>query len=545
MSKLYFIDHESIKKTAKAIKKQNEKHNYTYILDELTKCLGYTSYNNYEHYLTNAFLNSQSNLKKLIPLTQLTITELSELNNYILNRLSDLKISANSLYFLEKVIKNKTISFKGHKHLSLTSYLYYLPFIFDSNERIIYGTHINKEEFIELIKTMKSYYFNSPFIHFKNNKYFLNASKQELEKAANDDLKNRSLYYLALSIEEGIIYGESILIKSLLNNDNDDQLYEELQHALAYFNKNKKTIREIPNFSSYTNKQDYNLLFPYIKNHVSNEKPLILGVDNNESPVFFNRDEIFKNIFMCGRPGSGLNTIKQTFTLQTLMNNRGFLNIDCQPQYSINKTFEERRIEYIGVLFNKQDDVFLYNSDDVNLLYRSINNNKIINYNLLEGPHLYNDIKSEALNKLLIVLETICNNYYNASFRKNSFPYYIFIDNYAGNKLNDSIYSAIKNLNNIGIYTVFTSLFSSPYNIDSYNEIFENFIITNGDVKTTIENNQIFTGGPSPYDLIGESGPSRLGVGFSHYAKMKFKQEFWVKPTSNYTDFETAIRESE
>ena len=133
MSKLYFIDHESIKKTAKAIKKQNEKHNYTYILDELTKCLGYTSYNNYEHYLTNAFLNSQSNLKKLIPLTQLTITELAELNNYILNRLSDLKILANSLYFLEKVIKNKTISFKEHKHLSLTSYLYYLPFIFDSN----------------------------------------------------------------------------------------------------------------------------------------------------------------------------------------------------------------------------------------------------------------------------------------------------------------------------------------------------------------------------------------------------------------------------
>lgn len=56
MNTIYFIDNESIKRTAKSIQKQNQTIKYTVILDDLSKLLGYNSYNHYEHYLTNLML---------------------------------------------------------------------------------------------------------------------------------------------------------------------------------------------------------------------------------------------------------------------------------------------------------------------------------------------------------------------------------------------------------------------------------------------------------------------------------------------------------
>jgi len=535
MSKLYFIDHESIKKTAKAIKKQNEKHNYTYILDELTKCLGYKSYNEYEHYLTNAFLNSQNKLQTLIPLTQLTIPELISLNNNIIDKLISLNIITSCLFFVDKIITSKVEEFKSYKRLSLKSYLYYLPFIFNVNKEIIY----DKENFFELVEVFKKYYLNSPLISFREGEYFLTSLTSDLKELAKNDLKIRPIYYLSLSMEEGIVYEESILLKAVLKNDDNEIIYEEVKYALTCLERNKPIQSSIPNFSSCDIKQDYNLFFPYIKNNSSDENPLILGLSNDSTPLFFNKEELFKNTFICGRPGSGRNVIKQTIALQILMNNRGFLNIDGYPHsISKNRSYEEKRIEYLSSLFNQQDNTFLYGINDINLLFQSINNNKIINLSLLGHIHNYDAAAECSLSQLTTVLNNISNNYYYSKFRKHRFPYYIFIDEFRLADLNGSIYRVIKNLNNIGIYIIF---FSDSFR--NYDPIFENVIIPNSDTQYLIDKHIPLNDTPS--DLFGIGGPSKHGVSFSHYVKMNFKQQFWTHPTQSYMDYEEIVRMKE
>lgn len=130
MKTIYFIDNESIKRTAKAIQKTNPTFKHTVILDDLAKLLGYTSYNQYEHYLTNAMLSHHSTLSELKALTKIDSIKLSLLNNEFVEALNSIGYVIDSLYFMNKIIENQKQGFLDYSYLNLRSYLYYLPFVF-------------------------------------------------------------------------------------------------------------------------------------------------------------------------------------------------------------------------------------------------------------------------------------------------------------------------------------------------------------------------------------------------------------------------------
>ena len=107
MKTIYFIDNESIKRTAKAIQKTNPTLKYTIILDDLAKLLGYTSYNQYEHYLTNAILSHSSTLSELKALTKIDSIKLALLNNEFVESLNSIGYVIDDLYFMNKIIENQ------------------------------------------------------------------------------------------------------------------------------------------------------------------------------------------------------------------------------------------------------------------------------------------------------------------------------------------------------------------------------------------------------------------------------------------------------
>lgn len=537
MSKLYFIDHESIKKTAKAIKKQNEKHNYTYILDELTKCLGYKSYNEYEHYLTNAFLNSQNKLHELIPLTQLTIPELFELNNNTIDSLHSYGIESNDLYFVNKIINNKKEIFKNHKRLSLKSYLYYLPFVFNKTSVLIsrYAS-INKEVFNEILDDMRAYYLKSSAIEKNNTEYKIITKHETLKEQSKIDLRIRALYYFALSYKEGIIYDESIIIKMIFDGHDNDFIFDEIEHSLNMNLNNSGIDKEIPDFApAKFDTQDYNSFFPYIKQNICYEKPLILGLNEQSNSVFIPRNNLFENIQIASLPGAGGSLIKDTIILQSLMNNRGFLNIDCfDVEYNSGKTVDRIRIEYITSLFNKSDDTFTMNYGNLNNLSKVINNNKIINFQINNNgfSRLTQSEKEKHLTTTINnTLENILNNYYDIKFRKKDFPYYVIIDNV---NLNHQTYRIIKKLNNIGIYILHYS-----WRID-INSNFKNLIFSNDSIEYNIkllsESSKDNLHG-TPELLIGKNGPSKDGCGFSYYYDKQFQSQFMSKYSNEYGNY--------
>lgn len=533
MSKLYFIDHESIKKTAKAIKKQNEKHNYTYILDELTKCLGYNSYNDYEHYLTNAFLNSQENLTKLIPLTKAYIPDLVSLSNKTLNHLSSLDIEASNIYFIDKIINEKTETLKRNSSLSFKSYLYYLPYIFQTDINVLNGDRIVLLPLESLLAAMRKYYLNSPLIKLENDNYEISKDLEYLKKMSLEDLKLRGIYYAALSKIENIHYPESTIVNLLLSNESDAFIISEIEYQLSKDNRLNPEIN--PLVKSSSDCFDYETLFPYIKNNITTSNPFVLGVDNEQCPIFIGEKEIFNNIEIFGLPGSGKGVITESIMLQILMHSRGFLHINGSSYLSETMTYDEKRVKYMASLFNRKDDYFSIKHNNINLLPELINNNKIINFTLAGNEDTQDETRRASMLRLEILLDNLGEHYYKSKFRKNALPYYIIIDEYQS-AFSQSIIQNIKKLNKAGVYIINIS-----QTLNDYNPVFGHIIISNGSICHYKEKmKSLFKENPSI--IWGECGPTARGVTFSHYLNENFKQQFWVKISDNYKEYNKNVK---
>lgn len=528
MSKLYFIDHESIKKTAKAIKKQNEKHNYTYILDELTKCLGYKSYNDYEHYLTNAFLNSQENLTKLIPLTKAYIPDLIELSNKTLDHLSALEIEASNVYFIDKIINEKSDILKKQSSLSFKSYLYYLPYIFGTNVSILDDKRISLLPLENLLNIMRTYYLSSPLIRCESGAYEISQDLEHLKSLATENLKIRGIYYASLSQLENIHYPESYIVNLLFTGESDAFIISEIEYQL--YKDNELNLEINPLLKNSSEILDCYSLFPYIKNNITPSNPIVLGVDNEETPLFINGSDIFNNVQIFGVPGTGKGAITESIMLQIMMHNRGFLHINASAYSSGTITYDERRAKYMASLFNRKDDYFSIKSKGYSGLSELINNNKIVNFDLVGNDETLEDKRRESMSKLDKLLNDLGDYHYKSKFRKNSLPYYIIIDNYPS-ALSQSIINSIKKLNKIGIYII-----SISQTLNDYNPIFNHVIISNGSYFAYKEKMKtLFSEVPSrPWS---ESGPTRNGATFSHYYNSICKQQFWVRFSEDYNRY--------
>lgn len=558
MSKIYFIDHESIKKSAKIIKKENPSHNYTLILDLITQSLGYKSYNEYEHYLTNAILNQSNDLKILAPLTKEYINDLIKLSDLILDNLAKNNIHASKVQFIESIIQSKVKSFKEHKTLNFTATLYYLPFIFDYNFNV-YALHLKnfrglyesiifsddtlklKENLFTLFNIMRDYYFKSPYVIFDNFTHKVDHNKiLEIKELANNDLKARGLYYAALSVIDDFKYEESLLTQLILDEHDNEFILNELiyisQTLYTNMQESDNYKNDIPIFvKKETKKDDYNEFIPYIKDNITPQKTLILGKTHNNDSIAIDSKHILGNILIMGKPGSGKSVLAETIEFNALCHGRGYikLNANINEYESITS-----KSQYLSYLFNKEDDHFLLkNNTNLNKGFEAINANKIISWHLNGNVQRngvgYNEIVMQCEKNLDNFLANLSQFYFSSKFRAKKFPYYIIIEEPISDLSFESLRN-IKKLNSIGIYIVYLSQVVPQ---DYILKVFKHILIPNGEIYERIEgvNKISFDNCPPHKELIFNYGPTIDGVGFSHIMDGKFQNQFICKPNMKYT----------
>jgi hypothetical protein len=535
MKTIYFIDNESIKRTAKAIQKTNPTFKYTVILDDLSKILGYSSYNQYEHYLTNIMLSNSSGLDKIKALTKINSIELVLLKRKFLQELSEKSYSVDTLHFVDKIISNQQQGFLEHSYLDLKSYVYYLPFVFKDIDRINFADSnlINSHELQDIIKIVMDYYqsidisaVKSLVEQFKSNPDCVDDSNFCSQyNSYNTNLKTRGIYYYIKSVIEDFDYDEAILTKLILNGDSVEKIEHELNYRIDKIND-----IQIPVFFKKDKQSFVNDYFPFIQSSISENKPLIFGKHVDKTPFFAEIDYLRSNISLLGVPGTGKGSFLYTFIFQLLMNNRGVCIMNTAGE-----TFMDRYITHIASFFNKKDDVFVFNKDsNIRTIAGAVHNDKILLTSCARKMDARRgiDIHETGRERFEAILTGLTEYFFTSKFRTKKLPFYIILEE--SHMLTDISVNAkimIEKLNALNIFF----LFDSQVYEKSIHEICDTQLISNSSFwcltkSANFEFSQLMKKMDANTTLIGKTGPSKaLPPVFSLIHKEQYVDQFIIE----------------
>lgn len=485
MNTTYFIDNESIKRTAKAIQKNNPTFKYTLILDELAKLLGYSSYNQYEHYLTNLFLSKDSNLKSLTPLTKIDALSLCLLQASFKQELLLKGIHVDNLYFIEKVINNQKEAFVTHQAINLYSYLYYLPFIFNYTDLMDSSKQkIDERDLSELVNQVKVTYQSIDRVIIQNLIKELHESSDKESanwhqfQSLKYDLKTRGIYYYIKSEIEDIAYDEGLLTQLIFRDYSTERIVHELALRLINTTFEDRVIpvfykKDIASFN-----QNY---FPFIKNNVTEKHPILLGRNLDNSPYFANMEHLRSNIALLGIPGSGKTTFIYPLLYQMLMNNRGFCLFSV-GDFKRGEFFVNHMVQSL----NKEEDLlYVKHNDSLKNVASAIHNEKVLVINCAEENDWRRniDVGQKFYDRFDLMLESITQYFFNSKFREKKVPYYIFVEEFDGFHvdLTPNTIEKIEQLNKLNIFLIFSSQLCEE---NKMNSICDTVLITNCSLHT-------------------------------------------------------------
>lgn len=514
MKTIYFIDNESIKRTAKAIQKTNPTFKYTVILDDLAKLLCYTSYNQYEHYLTNAMLSHHSTLSELKALTKIDSIKLSLLNNEFVEALNSIGYVIDSLYFMNKIIENQKQGFLDYSYLNLRSYLYYLPFVFYPVSKITSAdvSKINSFHFQDIVQMLINEYKS---INLNDVNDLIQKLKTSPDYSADVDLynqfnnlnkhlKTRGIYYYIKSIIEDFEYDEGLLTKLIFDGNSP----EKIEHLLN-LKLNNFYHMDVPIFYKEDNKNYTQNYFPFIKESISENNPFIFGRYVDKSPYFATNEQLHSNISVLGVPGSGKGAFIHSLMFQLMMNNRGFCLMN-----PLGQVYSSNHIKKMATLLNKKNDVFIFNNDhNTKLIASSINNDKIVftSFDTRDDARRKVDTLRLGSNRFEQILIALTEQFFTSKFRNKKIPFYIIIEE-AHNlmNINENTANMIKKLNELNIFFVFDHQLHEDY----INDICETTLVSNSSFflfqnARNFEFKQLMTNLYKNDKLIGTTGPSK------------------------------------
>lgn len=535
MKTIYFIDNESIKRTAKAIQKTNPTFKHTVILDDLSKILGYSSYNQYEHYLTNVMLSNSSGLDKIQALTKINSIELVFLKRKFLQQLTEKSYSVDTLHFVDKIISNQQQGFLEHSYLDLKSYVYYLPLVFKDIDRLTFtdSNLINSHELQDIIKIVMDYYQSIDLSavkalveQFKSNPDCVDDSNFCSQyNAYNTNLKTRGIYYYIKSVIEDFDYDEAILTKLILNGDSVEKIEHELNYRIA-----KMYDIKIPVFFKKDRQTFVNNYFPFIQSSISENNPFIFGQHVDKTAFFADIDYLRSNISLLGVPGTGKGSFLYTFIFQLLMNNRGVCIMNTAGE-----TFMDRYITHIANFFNKKDDVFVFNKDsNIRTIAGAVHNDKILLTSCARRMDARRgiDIYEKGRERFEAILTGLTEYFFTSKFRTKKLPFYIILEE--SHMLSDISVNAkimIKKLNALNIFF----LFDSQVYEKSIHEICDTQLISNSSFwcltkSPNFEFSQLMKKMAADTTLIGKEGPSKkLPPVFSLIHKDQYIDQFIIE----------------
>lgn len=542
MKNIYFIDNESIKRTAKNIQKDNQKIKYTVILDDLSKVLGYDSYNQYEHYLTNLILSKDTKLNDLKVLTKIDSIELLLLEKKFILELSTKGYVVSNLYFINRIIDNQKYGYVDHSYLNLYAYMYFLPLIFNKSFifQDTYKIDLNNGHLTSIITGVVNYYesIDLSFINeltkdlMQDDEIHTKTDSNTKLQLLSQDLKTRGIYYYIKSIVEDFEYDEGILTMLILKGYNVERIEHEINVRLKKIDERDK---QVPVFFKVEKELFTYNYFPFIKSNITESKPFIFGKDVNSNPVYATHEELHSNIYILGLPGSGKTTLGVTYLFQMLMNNRGLCIINPSNNVYFTKT-----INYLANSLNKKNDIFYFNQKhNTKLMASSIHNEKIV---LIERSDTQGEarrkIDSYELNQDYFekIVSEISDYFFTAKFRSKKLPFYIFVEECQQiQHLSDKTIEAIKKLNSLNIFFIFDQ---QCYNKQEF-ELCDLVLISNSSLKyldkTSIVLSDIIKPLENNKEIIGKFGPSKdIPAVFSLIYKKEFK-------TQVITDFDETL----
>jgi hypothetical protein len=517
MKTIYFIDNESIKRTAKSIQKTNPTFKHTVILDDLAKLLGYTSYNQYEHYLTNAILSKDNSLKSLKALTKIDSIELLILKDKFIDKLASTGYSIDSLYFINKIIDNQRQGFIEHSHLNLKAYIYYLPFVFTPTNELLNvdATFIRHGQLQNIINIVIDEYKKIDVEAIENlirrmkisPDYSVDSELYNAFSKFNDDLKTRGIYYYIKSIMEDFDYDEGYLTKLIFEGHS----VEKIEHHINIRIEKQRLARndEIPVFfkaDKYTSLQNY---YPFIRESVTEEKPFIFGRQVDQSPFFATPEHLHSNISVLGAPGTGKGVFIHSLMFQLMMNNRGFCVMN-----PLGRDYSTTYIKNMATLLNKKNDMFVFNTDaSTKLISSSIHNDKIVytTFDTRDDDRRNVDTLRLGSNRFEQILIALTEQFFTSKFRNKKIPFYIIIEE-AHNlmNINENTSNMIKKLNELNIFFVFDHQLHEDY----INDLCNTTLVTNSSFflfknAANFEFKQLMINLYDRKELIGTTGPTK------------------------------------
>jgi hypothetical protein len=515
MKTIYFIDNESIKRTAKAIQKTNPTFKHTVILDDLAKLLGYTSYNEYEHYLTNVILSKNSGLHNLKALTKIDSMELLGLKDKFLSQLRERNYSVDALYFINKIIDNQKQGFLEHSYLDLKSYIYYLPFIFKETDTITTTDSglIRHGKLQDIIKIVIDEYnrMDLESIHFiirqlkSSPDYSADVDLYSQFTHLNDNLKTRGIYYYIKSILEDFEYDEGILTKLIFNGDSIEKIEHELNFILS-----KKDNVAIPVFFKEDKQLFLNNYFPFIRSVINESNPFVFGKHVNQKPFFADMSYLRSNISLIGVPGCGKGAFLYTFIFQLLMNNRGVCILN-----TIGETYMDRYIDHMATSLNKKNDIFVFNQDsNIRSISSAVHNDKILLTSCARRMDARRgiDIQQTGMERFENILSGLTEHFFTNKFKTKKVPFYIIIeDSHTLSNISLKARLMIEKLNALNIFLVF----DNQVHEDSIASVCDVQLISNSSFRffsksRNFEFSKLMEVLENTKTIIGKEGPSRL-----------------------------------
>lgn len=454
---LYFIDPESVKRTAKAIQKNNPKIRYTVVLDDLAKELGYTSYNNYEHYLTNAMLSHKRDFNHVIPLTKIDSLKLISLKETMKDSLTKKGYFVDNFYFINRVIDEQRKGYLDSSFIDLRSYIYYLPFVYKEfndivKTDIIENSNRNLKPSIQLVVDYyKTLDMNEIYKMIRNlsanddsddyDRYYANF------ESLKTNLKTRGIHFYIKSILEDYPYDEGVLTKMIF----DGYCVEKIEHELNL--KLRLITNPVVVFFKKDIESELVNYFPFIKESVNEANPFIFGRHIDNTAFFAKNEHLYSNISVLGVPGSGKGAMICSILFQLLMNNRGFGVINTGQ-----KNYMKPYVNLISNILNKQDDLFIFNEkSSLKSVSCAINNNKILLKNCVQDIDLPRDMIAEkGSRRFEDLLRELSEQFYSNKFRNRKIPYYILVEKFNYNYIpSERAIYYIKKLNSLNIFFIF------------------------------------------------------------------------------------------
>lgn len=521
MKTIYFIDNESIKRTAKAIQKTNPTFKHTVILDDLATVLGYKSYNQYEHYLTNAMLSQKNNLNTLKALTKIDALSLLKLSKKFIEELGQLGYSVDNLYFINKIIENQRQGYLEHPHLDLRSYVYYLPFVFQPLDTIDSNgiSLINYGHFHNILQIIIDEYNKFGFDNILNlvndiklvDDYSTDPLLVERFESLSRDLKTRGIYYYIKSIIEDFEYDEGYLTKLILDGFSIEKIAHYLNIEIDKERKNTMyyTPKEITVFYKANKHTVLHEYFPFIKASVTANNPFVLGRNIDKTPFFATFENLHSNISLLGVPGSGKGAFLYSFMFQLMMNNRGFCVIN-----PIDESYLSKFCVHMSNSLNKKNDIFFFNEyAPTKSISSAIHNDKFLFVNCakLSDARLKIDIHENGLKRFEKIITDMTDYFFTSKFRNKKIPYYIFVDD--SQYLRDitpNIVKMIKKLNDLNIFFIFDNQVHEDY----INDLCKVTLVSNSCLQwfknsKNFEFGQLMKSLEQNKDIIGKVGPSK------------------------------------